>query len=151
MQVLDQGDAGLVRALGTDQSLHPRQELALARLRVHPRRGTLGVGHREEVEDQRQLVVEALVQERELAGDPLARRALGVPLTDLEVGAQELEHRQERDGLGVGLACDVIEGCAICPNSLGELVAETTLADARLADDPDHLPLTGERLLQGAL
>ena len=35
--------------------------------------------------------------------------------------------------------------------ALGELVAEAALADAGLADDADHLPLAGERLLQGAL
>src|SRR2546428_2361088 len=31
------------------------------------------------------------------------------------------------------------------------LVAEAALADPRLADDPDHLALAGERLLEGAL
>ena len=42
--------------------------------------GLLGVGHGEEVEDQRQVVAEALVEEEQLAGDPLARRLVGVPL-----------------------------------------------------------------------
>ena len=49
------------------------------------------------------------------------------------------------------LAGDVIDGCAPRPSALCELVAEAALADARLADDPDHLPLAAERPLQGAL
>ena len=119
--------------------IDPKQ-LALARLGVHPRRGALGVGHGEEVEDQGQVLGEALVEQHELAGDPLARRLVGVPLGDLEVRAQELEHGQERDGLGVRLAGDVVDGHRPSPAALRELVAETALADAGLADDPDHLP-----------
>src|SRR5207245_11751706 len=55
------------------------------------------------------------------------------------------------DGLGVRLAGDVVHRCAFRPLALGELVAEAALADAGLAHDPDHLPLAGERPLQGAL
>ena len=59
------------------------KQLALARLRVHPSRGALGVGHGEEVEEQRQVVVEALVEQhaacrrsaRAPSGRSLARRS----------------------------------------------------------------------------
>jgi hypothetical protein len=151
VQVLDQGHAGLTGALGVDQALHQAQQLALARLRVHARHGVLGVGDGEEVENQRQVTGEALIQQQQLAGDPLARRPVGVPLGDLEVGAHQLEHGQQRDGLGVRLAGDVIDGRALRPVTLHELVTEAALAHPGLAHDPDHLPLAGERLLQGAL
>jgi hypothetical protein len=62
VQVLEQVDARPTSPLGVNEALHDTQQLALARLRVHPRRWALGVGHREEVEDQGQVVVEALVQ-----------------------------------------------------------------------------------------
>ena len=90
VQVLEQGDAGLAGALGADQALGHAQQLALARLGVHARRRALGVGHREEVEDQRQVLAEALVEQQQLAGDPLARRLVGVLLGDVEVGAHDL-------------------------------------------------------------
>ena len=90
------------RALcGADQALDHAEELALARLGVHARRGALGIGHAEEVEDQRQVLGEALVEEQQPAGDPLARRLVGVLLGDAEVGAEELEHGQQRNGLAV--------------------------------------------------
>ena len=50
------------------------EQLALARLGVHAlARAARGSGDAEEVEDQRQLVVEALVEQQQPAGDPLAR------------------------------------------------------------------------------
>ena len=55
------------------------EHLALARLGVHARRRALGIGHGEEVEDQRQVLAEALVEQEELAGDPLARGLVASP------------------------------------------------------------------------
>jgi hypothetical protein len=50
----------------------------------------LGVGHGQELEQQRQLVVEGRVQQQELSGDPLARGLLRVRLRDPEVIPQQL-------------------------------------------------------------
>ena len=69
----------------------------------------------------------------------------------LEVGAQELEHGQQRHGFAVCLAGDLVDRHALRPPALCELVAEAALSDARLAHDADHLTLAGECLLQGAL
>ena len=49
------------------------------------------------------------------------------------------------------LAGGVVDGDPLRPAAPRELVAEAALADAGLADDPDHLRLAGEGLLQGAL
>ena len=80
VQVLEHENARLPRALGVGQALHQPQQLALARVRVHPRRRAQRVGHGEEVEDQGQVLLEGFVQEQQLAGDPLACGALGVAL-----------------------------------------------------------------------
>ena len=58
VQILDEHDDGLARALGVGQALHQPQQLALARLRVHPGRRAQGVGHGEELEQQGQVVLE---------------------------------------------------------------------------------------------
>ena len=49
----------------------------------------------------------------------------------------------------MGLAARVVDGSAFRPPALRELVAEAALADARLADDPDHLRLPFLGLLEG--
>ena len=49
------------------------------------------------------------------------------------------------------LAGDVIDGRALRPVPLGELVTEAALADAGFADDADHLSLAVQGSLQGAL
>src|SRR5687768_11348167 len=46
------------------------------------------------------------------------------------------------------LAREVAYGDALRQAPLRELMAEAALAHARLADDPDHVPLSGERLLE---
>ena len=79
VQVLEHRDARLAGALGADQALGDAQQLALARLGVHARRRALGIGHGQEVEDQRQVLGEALVEQQQLAGDPLARRLVASP------------------------------------------------------------------------
>ena len=96
VQVLEHENARLPRALGVGQALHQPQQLALARLRVHARRRAQRIGHREEVEHQRQVLGEALVEQEQLAGDSLARGALGVALCDLEVVSQKLKQGHER-------------------------------------------------------
>ena len=63
MQVLEQVEARLAGALRAGQPLDQAEHLALARLRVHARHRPLGVGNGEEVEDQRQVVAEALVKQ----------------------------------------------------------------------------------------
>jgi hypothetical protein len=148
VQVLEHGDAGAERTLGVHQALDQVQDLSLARLRIHPGHRAVRVRHGEEVEHQGQALGEALVEEQQLARYPLARHPVGVALADLEIRAQELEYGQQRDRLRVRLACHVVEGDVLRLAALHELVAEAALADAGLADDPDHVRLPRERLLQ---
>ena len=148
VEVLEHGHARLVSALRVAEALHQTQEPPLARLGVHRDGRSLGVGHREEVEHQGQVVGEALVEQQQLARDPLAGRAVGVLLPDLEERAQQLEQRHQRNRPGMRLSGKVVHGDVLRATALGELVAEPALAHAGLADDPDHMPLSGERLLE---
>src|SRR5207253_2292387 len=87
----------------------------------------------------------------QLAGDPLACSLLGIVLAYVEVGPQQLEHGQQRDRLGVGLAGDLVDGDSLCAVALGELVAQPALADPGLAHDPDYLSLTAYGSLERRL
>ena len=151
MEVLEHEHARLADTARVCQTLHQPEHPALARLGIHAIRGSLGIGHGEELEQQRQVVFERLVEAEKASGDPLACRRVGVPLADLEVRAQELQHRHERDRLGVCLARDVVDRRALGSPALRELMADPALAHAGLPDDPDHLSLARQRMLQSPL
>src|SRR5260370_8060161 len=67
-------------------------ELVQSRRRIQLRMWEVRIGHAEEVEDQRQRVAEALVEEEQASRDLLARRDRPVEVVDPEVSAQQLEH-----------------------------------------------------------
>src|SRR5439155_12406141 len=110
------------------------QQVALASLRVHLWCRTLGVWSPEELDDQRQVLVESLLQQQEPARDLLARATIGVVLLNPEVGAQALQNRKQRDRLAVCLALGLIDRDLAAAAELGGLVAEAALADPGLAD-----------------
>ena len=87
MQVFDQRHARLPPALGVRQAPHGGEDLALVGLRVHAGHRPLGVGHAEEIEEERRRVGQLGVEQQDLAGDLLARRQRGVLLADAEVAA----------------------------------------------------------------
>jgi hypothetical protein len=97
VQVLDQRDAGLRLSGLLHQASQHAEELALARLGVHARRRLRRVGHPEELEEQRQHLPEALVDQQQPPGDLLTHAAIVVLLADAEVGAEDLEDGQEGD------------------------------------------------------
>jgi hypothetical protein len=66
------------------------EELALLRIGIHTRHGTLRVRDAEEFEEQRQDLAEPLVQEQQATRDLLARRAIVVLLGDAVVTAEHL-------------------------------------------------------------
>ncbi len=148
VKVLEHRDAGLARAPCTDQALGHVEQPALVGLGIHARRRALGVGHSEEIEDQRQVLAEALVEQQQLAGDPLARRLIGVEVGDVEVGAHDLEHGQQRNPRRVRLAGGLVHGDPARTAAADEDVTEAALADAGLTDDADHLRPSRHSLLQ---
>ncbi len=136
VEILVQVDGGRPAGARLDQPPPDREELAQARLRIHPRRRALGIGHSQEVEDERQVLPEGVVEEQEPAGDLLARRLLGVALGDPEHPPNELEDGQEGDPPGVRDAVALEDRDPLGAAPLDELVAQPALADPRLAHDP---------------
>src|SRR5881392_667861 len=113
--------------------------------------GTLGVGHAEEVEDQRQLLGEVGIEQQGSAGDLLACESLRLTLADAKVGAQHLQHGHEGDRSPVRLGLGLEDLDPTLAAALAELVGEATLADPRLGDDSDHSSLPGIGAPQSAL
>src|SRR5207342_372360 len=111
---------------------------------------TVGVGDPEEVEEERRLSGEALVQPPQPVLDSAAR--LGIrDVRDLEIRPQKPEHGQERNATLVGLRGDLEDRHPAGGAALGDLEAEPALADPRLAHDSDQLPAPGETRVDGAL
>ena len=116
------------------------EELALPRLGIHARRGPLGIGHAEELEEQRQHLAEA--PRRSAAAVPRSSRA---PRDRRP--ARRCRSRPGRPGAWAGAGCS----CRGRRRGLrstrrprarqrsSELEAEAALADAGLADHADHL------------
>jgi hypothetical protein len=151
VQVLEQEHRRSAPALRVHELLHDAEELALACLGVEPRAGTLGIGHAEELEDERQRGAELLVEQHERAGDLPARALVAVLLGHAEVGAQQLEHREERDELSVRHAVRLVDGEPARPTALHELPAEPALPDPGLAHHAHHLPVAGDRARERGL
>src|SRR5439155_15937541 len=85
------------------------------------------------------------------AGDLPARLLGPVVLADPKEGAHDLQDGEERYRLSVRHPLRLVHGDAACPAALREVVAEPTLADARLGDHANHPPITGERALERRL
>jgi hypothetical protein len=151
VEILDQRHPG--RPLGLpNQALQHAEELALARLGVHARRGLRRVGHPEELEHHRQHLAERLVDQQQPPGDLLARATVVVLLGDAVVGTEDLEDGQEGDVSAVGHGAPFEHREPPRAAALGELVAEPALADPRLGHHAQHLSArlaaTGQRRLE---
>ena len=107
------------------------------RVRIHPRRRVLGIGHAQEVEHHRELLAEVLAEQEQAAGDLLARALVPVPLADAEEVPEQLQDRDERDPLAVRDAARLVRGEPARAAALEELEAEPALARPRFRDDAD--------------
>ncbi len=143
VQVLDDGDDRVAASGRPDQLADDPAQRPVARLGAQLGEGVVGVGHAEEVEEQRQVVGEGGVEQQRPAGDLLAHDPLRVAVGDAEVGAQHLQHRHEGDlaAVRLGLAFEDLD--PLGPGAFGELVAEPALADPRFGDDADRGALAG--------
>jgi hypothetical protein len=151
VEVLEDRDGRVALAPGLDDALHHADELTLPRLRIEHWRGPFGVRNPEEVVEDGERLAEPLVQEQKPPRDLLACRGVAVLIADSEERPEELEHREEREGLSVGHAVRLVGRDAPCATPLEELRTESTLPDAGLPDDPDDLALPVERPLQAGL
>jgi hypothetical protein len=144
VQVLEDRHDRLAGAAGPQQAMHDRVELALADLAFHGGGRSVRVGDPQEVEEQRQTVVERAVEQQQAAGHLLARGLRRVALGDAEVVAEQLQDRKQRDGLPMRDRARDAHPHPARPAALGEFQAEPALAGARLGHHTHDLALTGE-------
>jgi hypothetical protein len=102
VQVLEDHEQRLDLALADQQALDGVQGLVPALRRVEPVPLRVIAGDVEEPEQRGEARLEGAVEGQELAGDLLADLAGVVPGLELEVGAEQLDDRQEGGGLAVG-------------------------------------------------
>ena len=123
---------------------HGRHPL-LPCLGIHSRQRVGRVRDAEQVEEERKRVGQRRVEPHDGAGDLPARGLVIVVGRYPDDAAQELEHGQERDRRAVRDRARRVHGDASCAGTLDELVAESALADSRLADHADDPPVAVER------
>ena len=149
MQVFEEVDDGSCVAPGLPEPVQGGEELAQAGLGVDLGGGSVGVADAEEVPQQGQ----GLLQDRVEGPDRLRHLGPGggrvVAVGDAEQGPQEIEHRQERSGLGVGQGVGGEHLDSAGPAPFGELVGEAALAHARAGHDPHQLTFSLARPGEG--
>jgi hypothetical protein len=91
LQVLHDEDRRLPAAPRAGEPPHQIEQAPLARLGVHARPGPPGVGHPEEVEQQRDLLDQRFVELDHEARDVVADGRIGLLVPDPEVGSQQLQ------------------------------------------------------------
>lgn len=91
VQILEDDDAGPARTLRLAEALGQPEQPALSRFGMHLGHRVLRVDHRQEVEEQRQIVGEAVVEREQRSRDPLAGRLGWIAVADPEEVPQELE------------------------------------------------------------
>src|SRR5207249_2167026 len=68
-----------------------------------------------------------------------------VPVADLKVASEEVDHRQVRRGLAVRDGAGLEDEPAVDAVGVGDLPDEPRLPDARLADERHHLAMPARR------
>ena len=101
--------------------------------------------HVEQREERGQRRLEGAVEREELARDLLPDGAGLVPVGDLEVALEEVDHREVGRGLAVRDGAGLEDQPAVGPVGVGDLPDEPRLPDAGLADDRDHLAVPARR------
>jgi hypothetical protein len=139
--VLDERDGVLGAVL--HQLAQHAEELALLQIGVDVRHRMVGVGHAEELEQNRQHLAIAVVQREHMTGELLACAAVRVLLSDAVVMAKDLQDRQQGDIPAVRRAAPLDDAHADGAAVLGELIAQSAFAGPRFGDDTDHLSVAG--------
>ena len=148
VQVLEDHQQRLHLALPQQQALD-RVERALAALRrVQVLPGRVLDRHVEQREQRGQQGLERAVQAQHAPQHLGAHLPVVVPVADLEVALEQVDHRQVAGGLAVGDGRGLQDQPVLDPMRVGELVGEPRLAHPRLAHDGDHLPPAGAGLAE---
>jgi len=106
-------------------------------------------GHVEQREERRQHRLQGTIEGKAFADDLLANLAEVVPVLDLEVALEEVDHRPVARRLAVRDRGALESEPALEAMRVDELVEEARLAHASLAHDGRHLPPTlGGELLR---
>src|SRR5262245_10806849 len=120
---------------------------ALRRIECVP----LGIVHRyvDQGQQRRERRLHSAVEREQLAGHLLPDFAELVPVLDLEVTLEEIDHRQVARRLSIGDRGALQNQPALRAVRMGELPEETRFADARLSDHGDHLAAALARPVEG--
>ena len=148
VQVLEDHEQRLRLALAQQQALNAveRALAALGRVQVLP--GRVFDRHVEQRQQRGQQGFERAVQAQHAAQHLGAHLPVVVPIADLEVALEQVDHRQVAGGLAVGHGGGVQDQPVLHPVGVGELVDQPRLAHAGLADDGDDLPPAGAGLAE---
>jgi hypothetical protein len=149
VEVLDEHHARRPPALVTEHAVDGGEQLPPASLRIHPFHRAGRVGDAQELEEEGKVVLEGRVEVEEPTDHLVAGRLVVVTFADGEDIAQQLERHHERNGSSVSQGVGLPDGEALGATALGELVAETALAHARLRHHPDHCSVALLRPGQG--
>jgi hypothetical protein len=149
VKVLDERDQRI--ALSLNHALQDAEDELLAGVWIHLRRRIVGVRCPEALEHERQDLAKAGIEQQQSAGDLLPHGTRVVLVVEAVVGAEDLEHREERDVPPVGDRVSLEHLDSAGANALQELEAQAALAGPRIGDDAHDLPAPGHRLLQRVL
>jgi hypothetical protein len=150
VEIFEDHEKGLLTRLPQQQPPHGVKGLPapLSRLERLPR----GVvhGHVEQGQQRWQRRLERAVEREQLAGHLLPDLAQVVPVLDLEIALEQVDHRPVARRLAVRHGGALEDQPALQAMRVDELVDEAGLAHARLADHRRHLPMTVAGELLGA-
>jgi hypothetical protein len=145
LQVFEHQQQRLDLRFAQQQAPGPFQRARAAQVRIEPRPGGIVERDVEQRQQRRQRRLERAVQAQHFAHDLVAHAARVVARIDLEVGAQQVDHRAIRGGLAVGHRCALQHQPWLRPRRTQELPEQPRLAHARLADHRDDLPVAALR------
>lgn len=141
VEIFEPQDGRLVLAARVNEPSQHGEELALARDRIERLGQVMRVSDAQEIEDEGKRFGQGGVEQQDRAGDLTPAVGVAVLFSQAEVPAQQTKNRQKRYGLPVWNAVRFVDRNTALMRPLGELEAQPALADARLTDDPDHLPV----------
>ena len=127
------------------------QDATHADLGIEPGGGALGVGHLEEVENQRKNLVQTGVEGEQAGRHLVAGLGRRVGVGDGEVVPQQRQDGQQRNGPAMGDARGPPHRDAPSDGRADELLAEPALAHPGFADHAHHLKAAFDRLCEGVL
>ncbi len=150
MEILEEHDRrSLLLAVrahdGPDGGVSP----ALEHVRIDGGQRPVGVGHAEQVKEDRQVLAQAVVERQQARTDLLADDRLGLVFLHPEVGPQQRQHRQQRHVLAVGDTARFVDRETAGSAALHELEAEPALARPGFGDDAHRLSVLGQSALEG--